>query len=1066
MPKREDIKSILIIGSGPIVIGQASEFDYSGTQALKALKEENFRLILVNSNPATIMTDPEFADRTYLEPLTFEYLKKIIEAERPDALLATLGGQKALNLALELEENGVLKKYGVELIGVNAESIRKAEDRNLFKKSMKKIGLEVPESGYASNVKEAREILKNLSFPVVIRPSFTLGGSGGNIIYDWVDFDKFVPLAFMISPISKVLVEKSIIGWKEFELEVMRDRKDNVVIVCSIENFDPMGIHTGDSITVAPAQTLTDKEYQILRDASIDIMKEIGVETGGSNIQFAINPEDGRMMVIEMNPRVSRSSALASKATGFPIAKIAAKLAIGYTLDEIPNDITKKTPACFEPALDYVVVKIPRFAFEKFPEEEKYLTTQMKSVGETMAIGRTFKEALQKAIRSLEIEKFGLEQKFDLNNRESLRKKLQIPNSERLWAIADALRAGFSVEEIYLLTKIDPFFIGNIKEIVEKEKELEKYKIDNLDEQVLKKAKEMGFADRRLAEIISSNEKEIRNLREKKNILPVFKTVDTCAGEFEAETPYFYSTYDEEDEFKNSDKKRAIILGAGPNRIGQGIEFDYCCVHGVFSLKNKGYEAIMINSNPETVSTDYDISDRLYFEPVTLEDVISVYNREKPEGIIVQFGGQTPLKLAVSLEKNGIKILGTKSNFIDEAEDREKFNLFLKKLNLNSPRNGLARKISEALEIAERIGYPVLIRPSYVLGGRAMKVIHDPDELTKYLETIQEFSSEYPVLIDEFLEDAVELDVDVLSDAENAFLGGILEHIQEVGIHSGDSTMVIPPYFLPDKITNEIKNQVTLMAQKLQIVGLMNVQMAVKGAKIYVIEVNPRASRTVPFISKATGIPLAKIATRLILGEKLRQLNLQTNTSNLYSVKESVFSFDKFSEVDPVLGPEMRSTGEVIGIDRYFPLAFLKAEEAAGFKLPGKGRIFVSVKDSDKMRILPLIEKLDNLGFNFVATEGTTQYLRKHRHKVETLEKVYRGKRNIIEDIKNRKVGMIINTPSGKHEHEDAIKIRRMAFTYRIPCFTSIPSASAAVKAIEIKRKFKPSLVCLQDVLK
>ena len=1064
MPRREDIQSILIIGSGPIIIGQASEFDYSGTQALKALKEENYKVILVNSNPATIMTDPEFADRTYLEPLTIEYLEKIIQEENPDALLATLGGQKALNLSLELDDGGILDKHRIQLIGVTTDSIRKAEDRMLFRRSMEKIGLEVPESGYASSLKEAVDIVKKIKFPVVIRPSFTLGGTGGNIINNWEDFYKFVPLGLAISPISRILIEKSIIGWKEFELEVMRDKKDNVVIVCPIENFDPMGVHTGDSITVAPAQTLTDKEYQRLRDASIAIMREIGVETGGSNIQFAINPSDGQMLVIEMNPRVSRSSALASKATGFPIAKMAAKLAVGYTLDEILNDITKKTPACFEPAIDYVVVKIPRFAFEKFPEEEPALTTQMKSVGETMAIGRTFKEALQKAIRSLEIDRWGFEEKYKKTDMKTLTEDHARPNAERLWFIADAIRAGISVMEISELTQIDPFFIQNIKDIVDFEKKLKSSRKDYLDHNLLRRAKELGFSDKRIGELASLREDEVRKMREKAKVFPVWKVVDTCAGEFESETPYFYSTYEEESEASEINQKKAIILGSGPNRIGQGIEFDYCCVHGVFALRDFGYKAIMINSNPETVSTDYDISDRLYFDPVTLEDILSIYHNENPEGIIAQFGGQTPLKISVGLWKNKAKIMGTSSKAIDETEDREKFDNFLKRLNLKRPRNGMARNSSQALKIAEKIGYPVLVRPSYVLGGRAMKVIHNEEELEKYVKSIREYCTEYAILIDEFIENAVELDVDLLCDGEDVYIGGILEHIQEAGIHSGDATMVTPPYFLADRLIDEVKQQVTLMAKELQILGLMNVQVAIKGTTIYILEVNPRASRTVPFLSKATGVPMAKIATQLILGKKLSEINISQRPSNLYAVKEAVFSFDKFMEVDPILGPEMRSTGESIGIDTHFPLAFLKAAEGAGFHLPEEGRVFVSVPDEDKPKIIPIVEKLEQLGFSLVATEGTTQYLNRHGFRVDTIGKVFKEKRNILEDIKEGKVGMIFNTPSGIHEWSDARKIRKVAFSYRIPCYTTIPSASAAVKAVEMRRKTAPSLYCLQDI--
>ncbi|MFP4081504.1 MAG: carbamoyl-phosphate synthase large subunit [Candidatus Aminicenantes bacterium] len=1064
MPRRKDISSILIIGSGPIVIGQASEFDYSGTQALKALKEENYKLILVNSNPATIMTDPEFSDRTYLEPLTVEYLEKTIEKEKPQALLATLGGQKALNLALELDERGILKKHHMQLIGVNTDSIRKAEDRMLFRQSMKKIGLDVPPSGYASSLKEAVEIVKKIEFPVVVRPSFTLGGTGGNILNNWDDFYKFIPLGLAISPVNRILIEKSIMGWKEFELEVMRDKNDNAMVVCSIENFDPMGVHTGDSITVAPAQTLTDKEYQRMRNAALAIMREIGVETGGSNIQFAVNPRDGRMMIIEMNPRVSRSSALASKATGFPIAKMAAKLAVGYTLDEIMNDITRKTPACFEPAVDYVVVKIPRFAFEKFPEEEPSLTTQMKSVGETMAVGRTFKEALQKAVRSLESDRWGFQEKEPIPPQSALKKNLSSPNSERLWYIAQAFREGMKVEEINELTGIDSFFLHNIKQIVDFEETLKSAGESSLPSHLLRKAKQLGFSDRRIADLLNSTEDMIRKRREKDNILPVWKVVDTCAGEFESETPYFYSTYEEEDEAQAISSEKAIILGSGPNRIGQGIEFDYCCVHGVFGLKELGYKAIMINSNPETVSTDYDISDRLYFDPVTLEDVLSVYNKEKPEGIVCQFGGQTPLKIATELEKNGTKILGTSSEVIDKTEDREKFDHFLKKLSLRRPRNGMTKDPRRALQIAEEIGYPVLVRPSYVLGGRAMKVIHDQEELEKYIQSIREYCSRYPVLIDEFIENAVELDVDLLCDGEQVYIGGILEHIQEAGIHSGDASMVIPPYFLPERTIQEVKRQVSLMAKELQIIGLMNVQLAVKGTRIYILEVNPRASRTVPFISKAIGVPLAKMAVRLIMGEKLTNINLKSRETKLYAVKEAVFSFDKFLEVDPILGPEMRSTGESIGIDKFFPLAFLKAEEGAGFSLPERGKVFISICDEDKPKAVPLVEKLAQSGFDLIATEGTSHYLRRHGFSVDTIGKVYKGKRNILEDIKEGKVSMIFNTPSGRYERKDAQKIRKAAFSYRIPCYTTIPSASAAINAILMRKKISPSILCLQDI--
>jgi len=1063
MPKRTDLESILIIGSGPIVIGQACEFDYSGTQALKALKEEGYRLILVNSNPATIMTDPEFADRTYLEPLTSEYLEKIIDKERPQALLATLGGQKALNLAIELEEKGILDRYGLELLGVKADSIRKAENRELFRQSMEKIGLKVPASGIARNLKEAMAVARKIGFPLVIRPSFTLGGTGGSIIYNWDDFNHFVPLALAISPISQVLLEQSIAGWKEFELEVMRDSQDNAVIVCPIENLDPMGVHTGDSITVAPAQTLTDKEYQQMRDAALAIMREIGVTCGGSNIQFAVNPSNGEMMVIEMNPRVSRSSALASKATGFPIAKIAAKLAVGYTLDELLNDITKKTPACFEPTIDYVVVKMPRFAFEKFPEESGSLTTQMKSVGETMAIGRTFKEALLKAIRSLEINRYGFERILSQLSDEELELKLRQPQADRLWTIAEAIRRGLNLEKIASLTGIDPFFLVNIQEIVMMEETVKKSGFSSL-ESILPQAKRMGLADRRLADLLEIKEEAVRALRWKEGLRPVWKVVDTCAGEFASETPYFYSTYEDEDEAPEIKEKKAIILGSGPNRIGQGIEFDYCCVHSVLALREMGVKAIMINSNPETVSTDYDISDRLYFDPITTEDVLEIALKEKPAGLIVQFGGQTPLKIAAELKNYGVEILGTSPEIIDLSEDREKFDRFLQKLGLTRPRNGTARTVREALKVAAQIGYPVLIRPSYVLGGRGMKVIYSEEDLEKYLRSIAEYMSEYPLLIDDFLENAVEVDVDLVSDGEDVLIGGILEHIQEAGVHSGDATMVLPPYFLADRIVDEIKRLSILLARELGIIGLMNIQLAVKGSRLYILEVNPRASRTVPFVSKVIGLPLAKIATRLLMGEKLKEMNLAGSNHNLVAVKEAVFSFDKFHEVDPVLGPEMRSTGESIGLDRNFALAFLKAMEGAGFKLPLKGRIFVSVPDEDKPRLLPIVEKMASLGFRFTATEGTAQYLNRHGFKADVVGKVSASHHNILRDIREGRVNLIFNTPNGQQEMDDARVIRHVAFSYRVPCFTTIPSASAACLAIEARKKKKPDVYCLQDL--
>ncbi len=1072
MPKRTDIKKILIIGSGPIVIGQACEFDYSGTQAIKALKEEGYEVVLVNSNPATIMTDPEFAHRTYIEPITPEMVAKVIEAERPDALLPTLGGQTALNTAVALAEMGVLEKYGVQLIGASVEAIRKAENRELFKKSMEKIGLKLPRSGLATSMEQAWEIIKEVKYPAIIRPSFTLGGTGGNVATNDKEFEEFAQWGLKESPVNEILIEQSVIGWKEFELEVMRDLKDNVVIICPIENFDPMGIHTGDSITVAPAQTLTDKEYQIMRDAAIAIIREIGVDTGGSNIQFAVNPENGELVVIEMNPRVSRSSALASKATGFPIAKIAAKLAVGYTLDEIRNDITRETPASFEPTIDYVVVKIPRFTFEKFPGTEDRLTTQMKSVGEVMAIGRTFKEALQKAIRSLEIDSYGFEPQVSLNGKpdkktlELIREKIRIPNSKRLWFIADGFRAGLSIDEIYELSKIDPWFLKQIQEIVEFEAELARKKsAEELDSDTLWQAKQMGFSDRRIAQIIGTTEDEIRHLREKYNQRTVYKTVDTCAAEFEAYTPYLYSTYDLEDEAKPTKRKKVVILGGGPNRIGQGIEFDYCCVHAVFALRELGYETIMVNCNPETVSTDYDTSDRLYFEPLTFENVLEIVREENPEGVIVQFGGQTPLKLAVPLERAGVKILGTSPDSIDRAEDRKRFAELLAKLGLKQAENGTARSFEEAVEIARKIGYPVLVRPSYVLGGRAMEIVYDEEDLRRYMKEAVRVSPDHPILIDRFLQDAIEVDVDCVADGELVVIGGIMEHIEEAGVHSGDSACVLPPYSLDWEIQREIARQTRALALELGVRGLMNVQYAIKDGEIYVLEVNPRASRTIPFVSKAIGKPLAKIAAKVMVGKTLRELGFTEEVIPEHmAVKEAVFPFTKFPNVDVLLGPEMKSTGEVMGIDYDFPSAYAKSQLASGMNLPTQGTAFISVKDHDKPLVVRVAERLLREGFKIVATRGTAKFLQNAGLKqVEPVNKVKEGSPHIVDLINQGKIQLVINTTQGKEEIRDSFSIRRSALLRNIPYFTTIPGAYAGALAISWLRQKELGVKPLQD---
>ena len=1082
MPKRTDIKKILIIGAGPIVIGQACEFDYSGTQACKALKEEGFEVVLLNSNPATIMTDPGFADRTYIEPVTPEFLEKIIELERPDAILPTLGGQTALNTAVAVAESGVLERYGVELIGAKLPAIKKAEDRTQFKEAMERIGLEVPRSGFAHNHGEAMEVVKEVGFPTIIRPSYTLGGTGGGIAYNMEEYEKLAMAGIDASPTSEILVEESVIGWKEYELEVMRDTKDNVVIICSIENFDPMGIHTGDSITVAPAQTLTDKEYQIMRDASLKIIREIGVDTGGSNIQFGVNQNDGRLVVIEMNPRVSRSSALASKATGFPIAKIAAKLAVGYSLDEITNDITRETPACFEPTIDYVVTKVPRFTFEKFPAADSTLTTQMKSVGEVMAIGRTFKESLQKALRSLEIGSCGFESRlFDLRgetrrsltNKEQqlLLDKLRTPNWERLWYLGDAFRSGMTVDEIYRASAIDPWFLHNIRQIIEKEDELKQLKIGTTPAEILKEtmteAKQFGFSDRFLGLLWGKTEEEVRQLRLSLGIRPVFKRVDTCAAEFVAYTPYLYSTYDEECEADPTGRKKIMILGGGPNRIGQGIEFDYCCVHGVFALAEDGFETIMVNCNPETVSTDYDTSDRLYFEPLTYEDVLNIVDVEKPDGVIVQFGGQTPLKLAVPLERAGVPIIGTSPDSIDKAEDRERFQAMLHKLKLRQPDNGTARSFEEAEKVAERIGYPVVVRPSYVLGGRAMEIVYEVDELSRYMHTAVQASPEHPILIDKFLDSAIEVDVDALCDGNEAVIGGIMEHIEEAGIHSGDSACSLPPYSLSAKVITEIRRQTIMMALELNVKGLMNVQFAVKDGNIYILEVNPRASRTVPFVSKATGRPLAKLAALIMSGRALRELGITEEIKPKHmAVKESVFPFVKLPGVDTILGPEMKSTGEVMGIDENFARAFAKAQLGAGVKLPVNGRIFISVRDADKKHIVSLAKKLYSNNFQLVATRGTAAFLREKGIAVKVVNKVQEGRPHIVDSIKNNEICLVINTTQGAQAVADSFSIRRNALVNNVAYFTTVAGARAAVDGIMAMAGEQLGVKPLQDYLR
>jgi carbamoyl-phosphate synthase large subunit len=1062
MPKRTDIHKILIVGSGPIVIGQACEFDYSGTQACKALRSEGFEVVLINSNPATIMTDPELADRTYVEPLTVDAVRAVIERERPDALLPTVGGQTALNLAVVLAEEGTLERLGVELIGAKLEAIKVAEDRMLFKRAMEEIGLRMPRSGFAKSIDEARELIAMVGFPAIVRPSFTLGGTGGGIAYNAEEYEEIIARALATSPIHETMVEQSIIGWKEYELEVMRDLADNVVIICSIENFDPMGIHTGDSITVAPAQTLTDREYQVMRDAAIKVIRKVGVETGGSNIQFALSPSDGELMIIEMNPRVSRSSALASKATGFPIAKIAAKLAVGYTLDEIPNDITRKTPASFEPTIDYCVIKIPKWAFEKFPSSDPTLGTQMKSVGEAMAIGRTFKEAFQKGLRSLELRGvFGVPS--DLDETE-LRRRLLVPSADRVYFVLHALAAGYSAEELHELTRIDPWFLDNLREIIEHENELKKETIETISRERLRAAKRMGFSDQRLAALLNTTEDKVRETRKRVSLVPVFKRVDTCGAEFESFTPYLYSTYEDEDEAGTSIRKKVIILGSGPNRIGQGIEFDYCCCHAAFALKEEGFESIMVNCNPETVSTDYDTSDRLYFEPITFEDVMEIVDRERPAGVIVQFGGQTPLNLSMRLFRAGVPVIGTSPESIDLAEDRKRFGRLLVDLKIPQPPNGFATSNEEAREEAGRIGYPVLVRPSYVMGGRAMQIVYDEATLDHYSTHAVEASPEHPVLIDSFLEDAVEIDVDALADGERVVIAGIQQHIEEAGIHSGDSSCVLPPWGIKEEHLDTMRGYTRELAKALNVVGLMNIQFAIWREAVYVLEVNPRASRTVPFVSKATGVPLAKIAARLMIGRKLSEFNLPDElTVDRFYVKSPVFPFVKFPGVDPILGPEMRSTGEVMGVAEGFGAAFLKAQQGAGTRFPREGAVFISVNDQDKRNVLELARSFHEMGFKLVATRGTRKRLEAESLPCGFVYKVNEGRPNVADLVKSRQIDLIINTPLGRTSFYDEREIRRAAIQYSVPCVTTMTGALATVAAIRALKEEELQVRSLQE---
>jgi carbamoyl-phosphate synthase large subunit len=1101
MPRRTDLQKILLLGSGPISIGQGCEFDYSGTQACKALREEGYQVILVNSNPATIMTDPETADRTYIEPLTPELVAKVIEAERPDALLPTMGGQTALNIAVSLAKDGTLERYNVELIGAKLDAIEKAEDRLLFKEAMARIDVPVCPSGIATSLPEAREVGQQIgSYPLIIRPAFTLGGAGGGIAYNQQEFEAIAQSGIDASPVNQILIEKSLLGWKEYELEVMRDLADNVVIICSIENLDPMGIHTGDSITVAPAQTLTDKEYQRLRDASIKIIREIGVETGGSNIQFAVHPDTGEFIVIEMNPRVSRSSALASKATGFPIAKFAAKLSVGYTLDEIPNDITKKTPASFEPTIDYVVTKIPRFAFEKFPGAQPNLTTQMKSVGEAMAIGRTFQESFQKALRSLETGRFGwgCDRDEQLPSGEQVRAQLRTPNPDRIFSLRHALLLGMTVEDIYELTGIDPWFLDKMQDLLSTESFLKSKPLTSFTKEQLWEIKRQGFSDRQIACATKTKEDEVRNYRKSLGVIPVYKLVDTCAAEFEAKTPYYYSTYEEESEVFPSEKRKVMILGGGPNRIGQGIEFDYCCCHASYALRKQGFETIMVNSNPETVSTDYDTSDRLYFEPLTKEDVLNIIEAENPEGIIIQFGGQTPLKLAVPLQEylnalsqlpvlteplcDGFRralsvatpnsqlptqIWGTSPDSIDMAEDRERFEQILRQLDIHQPPNGMARSFDDALVVANRIGYPVVVRPSYVLGGRAMEIVYSDAELERYMTYAVQVEPDHPILIDKFLENAVEVDVDAIADATGqVVIGGIMEHIEQAGIHSGDSACSLPFVSLTDSTLETIRRWTVQLAKSLKVIGLMNVQFAVQGEQVYILEANPRASRTVPFVAKATGVPLAGYAARIMSGETLAGLNYtQEVIPQHIAVKEAVLPFEKFPGTDTILGPEMRSTGEVMGIDEGFGRAFAKAELAAGQKLPLSGKVFVSTNDRDKPKVIPIVRDLIDLGFQIVATEGTRKVLKDAGLEIEAVLKLHEGRPHVVDIIKNGDIQLIINTPSGEEAQADGRLIRRTSLMYKIPLITTLAGAKATAAAIKQLQAQPLKVKALQDYL-
>ncbi|MFL0810319.1 MAG: carbamoyl-phosphate synthase large subunit [Agarilytica sp.] len=1060
MPKRSDLKSILIIGAGPIVIGQACEFDYSGAQACKALREEGYRVILVNSNPATIMTDPSMADATYIEPITWQTVEKIIEKEKPDAILPTMGGQTALNCALALHDNGVLEKYNVELIGANQEAIHKAEDRNLFDKAMKKIGLECARAEIVHSMDEALEVPKKFGFPVIIRPSFTMGGSGGGIAYNWDEFEEICNRGLDLSPTNELLIDESLLGWKEYEMEVVRDKNDNCIIICSIENFDPMGVHTGDSITVAPAQTLTDKEYQIMRNASLAVLREIGVETGGSNVQFAVNPDTGRLVVIEMNPRVSRSSALASKATGFPIAKVAAKLAVGYTLDELKNDITGgATPASFEPSIDYVVTKIPRFTFEKFGDADARLTTQMKSVGEVMAIGRTFQESLQKALRGLEVGSAGFEPQVALEDSEAIgaiRRELSIPGGERIWYVGDAFRSGMSVEEVFEQSKIDPWFLVQIKDIIDTELALASMPLTDISEAIMFALKRKGFSDKRLATLLGVSEKSLRTHRHQLGVFPVYKRVDTCAAEFSTSTAYMYSTYEEECEARPSDREKIMVIGGGPNRIGQGIEFDYCCVHAALAARDAGYETIMVNCNPETVSTDYDTSDRLYFEPVTLEDVLEIVRKENPKGVIVQFGGQTPLKLAKALEAAGAPIIGTSPEAIDRAEDRERFQQMIERLGLLQPPNAIVRSTQEAVAVAPEVKYPLVVRPSYVLGGRAMEIVYTEKELLQYMTEAVQASDDAPVLLDHFLNNAIEVDIDAVSDGKRVVIGAIMQHIEQCGVHSGDSACSLPPYSLPDDVQDEMREQVRKMAVELGVVGLMNTQLAYQDGKIYVIEVNPRASRTVPFVSKCVGTSLAKVAALCQTGMSLEEIGFtQEVVPEYYSVKEAVFPFNKFPSVDPILGPEMKSTGEVMGVGSTFAEAYAKSQSGSGTGIPTKGTAFLSVRDFDKSGIVVVARELSELGFDLVATRGTAKVIEEAGISVRHVNKVQEGRPHAVDMLKNGEIQLVVNTTEGKQAIRDSASIRRSAEANHVCYTTTLAAGNAICMALRFGRELE-----------